>query len=156
MSRIDINVSRIVHAPRDQVFEVFADVERTPEYFRDVAHVELIGDGPVRVGTFYKESSIIDRQFTMKYEVTVLQPPDQIVVQGTAGGANWTQDARFSRCERGTEVQICLTIRPRTIASKIMFFLLNRKVIHTMRHFIALRTDALAEFVHVDSPEETK
>jgi uncharacterized membrane protein len=40
-----------VSAPADQVFEVYSDVERWPEWTESVTQVELLEEGPLRVGS---------------------------------------------------------------------------------------------------------
>lgn len=43
-----------IAAPAQRVYEVYADVERWPEWTESVTSVEPLGDGPIRVGNRYR------------------------------------------------------------------------------------------------------
>lgn len=62
--------------PRSSVWEVLADVQRQPEWMRDALSIEMLTDGPMRVGSRMKVPTQIGPfRTTDIMEVTAYDPP---------------------------------------------------------------------------------
>ncbi len=70
-------VTRVhVARPRQAVWEVLADVQRQPEWMRDALSIEMLTEGPMRVGSKMKVPTQIGPfRTTDVMEVTVYDPP---------------------------------------------------------------------------------
>ena len=68
-------VSKVFPAPPAEVFALFTDLDRLPARVKDITKIEWLTDGPVRVGTRYKESRVVfKKEATETFEVTAYEP----------------------------------------------------------------------------------
>lgn len=85
------SVSSTINAPMEKVFALVADIDRAGEWMPADARVERLTEGPLRVGSRYRETRpVMGRIDTEEYEITVFDPPNLIEVyadgrKGTAG-----------------------------------------------------------------------
>lgn len=80
--RFDRTIS--IHASPERVWEVFADVERWPEWTESVSAVTLLDPGPLRVGTRARVKQ--PKLPVAEWTVTELQPLDHFTWVATAPG----------------------------------------------------------------------
>lgn len=88
---MNFTFTETIHAPLDRVFALANDIDRAMEWLPAGVRIERLTEGPVRVGTRYRETRrILGRDDSEIYEVTAYDPPHRSEVradgsQGTAG-----------------------------------------------------------------------
>jgi len=88
---LEFRLTEIIKAPRERVFALTNDIDRAMEWLPAGVRIEKLTEGPVRVGSRYRETrTILGRDDTEIYEITVYEPPHRSEVfadgrQGTAG-----------------------------------------------------------------------
>ena len=88
---MDFRLTETIQAPLDRVFALANDIDRAMEWLPGGVRIEKLTEGPVRLGTRYRETRrILGRDDTEIYEVTAYDPPNRSEVsadgsQGTAG-----------------------------------------------------------------------
>lgn len=85
---MQLEASIEVAAPADQVFDVYADVQRWPEWTSTVTSVERLDQGPLRVGARARVRQ--PRIPTAVWEVTQLEPGRSFVWVATGPGIRTT------------------------------------------------------------------
>ena len=82
---VPITIRTRVEAPRDLVWRVLADLDRQPEWMREVLDVQLVSPGPLAVGSHMRAPSRFQLQRTPDdMEVTAFAPPKRF--GGRPGG----------------------------------------------------------------------
>ncbi len=74
------------------VYAYLADLEHTPEWNRAITSSQKVTPGPIAVGTRYRQTRSIPRPGVEMLEITALEPPRRIEVNGKIGPF----DARLS------------------------------------------------------------
>ena len=88
---MDFRITETIHAPLERVFSLTNDIDRAMEWLPAGVRIEKLTEGPVRVGSRYRETrKILGRDDTEIYEITVYDPPNRSEVfaegrHGTAG-----------------------------------------------------------------------
>ena len=107
-----LTASTRVDRPVDEVFALWADLERSPEYSAASVERRKLTDGPIGVGTRYHA---VDRwpgrtvQFTV--EVTAFESPDHMAA-GWSGPMSGGWDARFGAADGGTDLTFMTRMEP--------------------------------------------
>lgn len=86
---VEVRTSVTVLRPREDVWNVLADVQRQPEWMRDAISIEMLTDGPMRVGSRMKVPTKIGVfRTTDIMEVTAFDPPERwtVVHRGVVTG----------------------------------------------------------------------
>jgi len=84
-------ISGSISAPMGKVFALITDIDRAREWMPPDATVQRLTEGPLRVGTRYRETrTVMGKPDTEEYEVTAFDPPNMVEVyadgtKGTAG-----------------------------------------------------------------------
>lgn len=105
---VEVRTSVTVARPREDVWNVLADVQRQPEWMRDALSIEMLTDGPMRVGSRMKVPTKIGVfRTTDIMEVTAYDPPERwtVVHRGVVTGEG-TFTLRADG-EASTEVEWC-------------------------------------------------
>ena len=105
-------VSKVYPAPVAEVFALFTDLDSLPARVKDITKIERLTDGPVGVGTRYKESRIVfKKEETLAFEVTAFEPPARFEIVAHSCGAEFRTDHRFTPDGAGTRVDLVVTSR---------------------------------------------
>lgn len=86
---VEVRTTVDVARPREHVWSVLADVERQPEWMRDALSIEMLTEGPMRVGSRMRVPTQIGPfRTTDIMEVTAYQPPERwtVVHRGVVTG----------------------------------------------------------------------
>ena len=81
-----------IDRPPAHVFAYLADLEHTPEWNWAITSSQKVTPGPIAVGTRYRQTRSVPRPGVEKLEITGLEPPRRIDVDGKIGPF----DARLS------------------------------------------------------------
>ena len=78
---VEFTVRKHIEAPLDKVFSAATDIPRWPERIRGIEKVELLTDGPMALGTRFRQTrTFLNRQATEEMEVTAFDPPNAYAV----------------------------------------------------------------------------
>jgi hypothetical protein len=100
-----IEISRIVKAPIDRVFEVFTDLDSDWLRCAAIVKIERVTHGPVGAGTIFKETrQIFGRESTETMEFTEFAPPNRWVIAGQTCGSRFTTSFDLQPESEGTRL----------------------------------------------------
>lgn len=113
--------SATIDAPVETVFEGFADFEQAADRVDAIESVEMLTDGPTRMGTQFKETrTMFGRQATETMEVTEFRQNRLITVSADSCGSHF--DTRFQFTPQGdkTKVDVEMNIQAQTWIARLM------------------------------------
>jgi carbon monoxide dehydrogenase subunit G len=85
-----IDLEQLVQAPAEKVWEVLTDIEHADQTLSGVERVELITEGPYRVGTQWRETRrVFGKSQTEQMEVTVAEAPKRTIIESDSGGVHY-------------------------------------------------------------------
>lgn len=118
---MQMTLSTDIAAARESVFGALADLPRWPERISGITRLELLTEGPVRVGTRFRETRVMfGRPATEEMTVAELAPPDRLVLTA----ANHGTDCRIVHVltTAGERTRLTLTFEglPRTLAARLL------------------------------------
>lgn len=110
-----------IAAPVEHVFERFSDIPSTAGVISGIESVEMLTDGPVGVGTRFRETRVMfGKEATEEMEFTEYQPPHHYVVEARSHGAHYVSSFDFKSINNGTDVTLTFSATPETVMAKIM------------------------------------
>jgi len=74
-----------IDRPDHEVFAYLADLEHTPEWNWAIEATEKLDDGPIGVGSEYRQRRSVPSRTTEQLTITALEPPLLLGVEGTLG-----------------------------------------------------------------------
>jgi hypothetical protein len=87
--------------------------------------MEVLTDGPVRVGTRFRETRIVfKREATEEMEVTALEPPERFAFGCESHGCRYHTQMTFEPASGGTDVELRFEAVPLTRSMKVLAFLM--------------------------------
>lgn len=99
-------------APIDDAFDFVADFANAAGWDPGVASAERTNPGPVGVGARYRLGvRIRGRVAPMDYEITALERPHRVVLDGSGPGVRAVDEIRFERTATGTRIHYIADIR---------------------------------------------
>jgi len=121
-----LELRRHVAAPPEKVFAIASDFARAPETIRGIAKLELLTDGPVGVGTRFRETRVFfKREAVEEMEVTAFDPPRGYSLGAESHGCRYLTEYRFEPSGDGTDVVFTFSATPLTTVAKVMCFLMK-------------------------------
>lgn len=116
-----LHLSVAVAAPPARTFEVFTDLRRAPEHLSGVTKLEVLEPGPIGEGTRFRETRVMfGKEHTETMEVTDFQPDSGYTVGCTSCGCEFSTVFRFRPAGGGTQVDMRTSMRPLTLAAKML------------------------------------
>lgn len=110
-----------VAAPPARAFDAFTDLHSAPDVVRAIEKLEVLTDGPVGVGTRFRETRrVFKQQATEELEFTVFERPTRYVVEAESCGSAYSTTFRFTPESGGTRVDLDLNLRPISGVAKLM------------------------------------
>ena len=110
-----------VEAPIDAVFDIFSDIPRADEMIDDIVSIEMLTDGPVGVGTRWRETRMMfKREATEEMEVTAFDRGKSYTVGCASCGCEYESTWRFESDGGATLVEFEMGYRPVTFLAKVM------------------------------------
>ncbi|MCT2344290.1 SRPBCC family protein [Niallia taxi] len=102
----DFRASVIITEPVDVVFAYFANMSYAPEYMSNVEETEKLTDGPVGVGTKYRElRKVRGKNATAEIEYLAYEKNVAIKRRSNSNGLLVDYDYRFAEIQEGTQVE---------------------------------------------------
>lgn len=124
----EFTLEQRIRAPRARVFELATDVARMPEFVRGIARVELLTDGPLRVGTRWRETRRFGkREATEELELTAFDPPRAWSVGSETMGCRFRFEFELEEEPGGgaTTLRLRCGALPRALLARVLSFLLG-------------------------------
>ncbi len=114
-------LSRRVEAPADRVFDVFSDIPRAHEMVDQIVRIEMLTDGPVDVGTRWRETRLMfKREATEEMWVTAFDAGRSYTVGCESCGCTYESVWRFTPDGDATLVEFEMSYQPLTFLAKVM------------------------------------
>ncbi|MGH3401171.1 MAG: SRPBCC family protein [Streptosporangiaceae bacterium] len=74
-----------IQKPAEEVFAFLADFENIPKWNYAIEETKKASDGPVRVGTRYRQTRSVPGRSVESFEVTVFEPARRLAMYGQVG-----------------------------------------------------------------------
>lgn len=117
----NFSMSEHVTAPPEVVFDVAADLHSAAENIQGIESLEVLTDGPVGVGTRFRETRVMmGKSSTEEMEITAFDPPHSYVVETESCGCHFRCEYRFVGDISGTNVRLTMETAPLTFFAKLM------------------------------------
>ena len=102
-----IEVESWIEVSPERAFEVITDIEKLPERVEAIQEVEILTDGPVGLGTRFREKRIMfKREASEEMEFTSFDPPRGFVHEAESHGAHYVSTYTFEPEREGTRVRL--------------------------------------------------
>jgi uncharacterized protein YndB with AHSA1/START domain len=75
----------MIRRPIEEVFGFLADFENIPKWNDAIVETHKLSQGPVGVGTSYRQIRSVPSRGEERFEVTAYDPPRQLEIQGQLG-----------------------------------------------------------------------
>ncbi len=147
----DNAVEKQIRAPREEVFRVASDFAGSADVVGDIVRVEMLTDGPTRVGTRWRETRRMGkREATADLEVTAFDPPRSYSVGCHMAGCRFHSEFTFEELDGGTRVRMTFETHPEAFLAKVFGFALRPMFAGCLKT-VAKDFDDLAEVVEKES-----
>lgn len=115
-----ICLCRAIDAPLPLVFNLATDFAGSERTISAITRVEMLTEGPVRVGTRFRETRVMfDREHSEILEVAGLQANHSVTLRSDFGGVAFSSTFTFEPCEGGTLVTLEVVGKPLTLLAKL-------------------------------------
>lgn len=126
MGQSKITVERTIAAPAERVFDASIDIASWPEVIPAITKVEILTDGPVGVGTRFRETrTMFGREATEEMEFLELERPHRYLLGAESHGCRYRTEFRFEPVEGGTRMVFDFASEPLHLGAKVMSFLMK-------------------------------
>lgn len=111
-----------VNAPVTNIFGVMTDIANAPNHISGIKNVNMVSEGPVGVGTRWKETRIMfGKESTEEMWITDFVENEKYVVEAESCGANYKTTFKFLSVDNyTTDVSMEMNVTPLTFAAKLM------------------------------------
>ncbi|MCF4099857.1 SRPBCC family protein [Maritalea mediterranea] len=124
-----ITVSEQFDCPPEIAFAVLTDIENLPDFIEGVISVNMLTEGPVAVGTRFRETRIMmGREAEEEMECTALEPPSLIKLYAFSHGTEYHSTYTLKPVDGGTEVTLEFKGQPKTFMAKVMSALFSKMI----------------------------
>ena len=111
-----------VNAPAKQIFGVMTDISNSPEFISGIKSVDMLSDGPIGVGTRWKETRIMfGKEATEEMWITEFVENEMYTVEAESCGAKYKTLFKFQHVDNyTTDVTMEMNVTPVTFTAKLM------------------------------------
>ncbi len=118
---MNITISRTFEAPPARLFQFMTDVPGWADRIEGITRVEVLTDGPIGVGTRFRETRIMfKRECTEELEFTTFEPDRGYTIECESCGCHYITTTELIPEGSGTTVQMKMEARPLTFMAKLM------------------------------------
>ena len=141
-----ITAERIIDAPRELVFEQFTDLERAPQRISGIDELEILTDGPIGVGTRFRETrTMFGKKATEVMEFVAFDRPAAYELHAESRGSRYRTRFEFEDNAGATRVRMSFHATPLTLPARIMGCIVRSMFAGTIRRCIAQDLADLAD-----------
>ena len=110
----------LIDASVDKTYSLFCDFENSPKYIKDIDHVELLTEGPLRVGSVYRETrKSFGKTSSEEMEIVDLQENKFCKLVTENQGARFETYITFSEDANKTKVEIEVKCKPISLRARL-------------------------------------
>jgi hypothetical protein len=143
-----VTVSKSFNAPPDRVFEVITDLRSAPQRITTIKKLEILTDGPIGMGTRFKETRIMfGREASETMEITRWDPPRSYTVEANACGSHYLTTFTVRPDGRGSTVELTFDATPTSFVSKLVMVPLGWMMKGMCRKMVEKDLDDLKRFM---------
>lgn len=108
-------------APPARVFEVCTDLRNADKHIRGIKKLEVVGNGPIGLGTRFRETRLMfRRECTEEMEIVSFDPPRSYVVGCESHGCRYRSEFRITPSGGGSDLELTFAAEPQTLLAKVM------------------------------------
>lgn len=116
-----ISISKSIAATPAEVFDRITDLHRAAERIEDIQQIEILTDGPIGVGTRFRETRLMfGKACTEEMEITQFEAPRSYTVEAESCGARMISRFDVQPDGDGATVVMRMESRPLTLMAKLM------------------------------------
>lgn len=121
-----VSVERTIMAPPEAVYDVGTNVRAWAEVIPAIQEIEVLTDGPVKVGTRFRETrKMFGKNATEEMEFVEMERPRLYVLAAESHGSRYRTEFHLAPIDGGTTVRMVFTAVPQTAMAKVMSFLMK-------------------------------
>lgn len=118
---MQLMVETLIKAAPERVFGVLLDVESWPRRIAQIEQIDVIGGGPVAVGTRFRETRIMHGQReTIEMTIVEIVPPERLVTTAQAHGSEYRMQHVVSGDASRTRLVLTFQARASTLRARLM------------------------------------
>jgi hypothetical protein len=118
-------LTKHIEAPPEVVFDCASDLPSLPGKIKGITRVEMLTDGPIGVGTRFRETRILfKREAGEEMEIAVFERPHRYVFTCDNHGCRYRTEFRLLPDGSGTNVQFTFEAAGTTLLTKILSVLM--------------------------------
>ena len=116
-----LTIKTHIDAAPESVFAVACDFHHAAENIQGIEQVEVLTDGPIGVGTRFRETRIMfGKEVTEEMEITAFDEPHSYVVESGSCGMHYRTDYKFVADIAGTHVRLEMNCQPVNLLTKLL------------------------------------
>ena len=117
----EVQLKRQIQAPPEEVFDRTTDFANAAQVVRGIEKVEMLTDGPVGVGTRFRETRIMfGREATEEMELTTFDRPRRYELFAESHGSRYETTFDLHPIPEGTELVMTFRATPLSFFAKLM------------------------------------
>lgn len=112
---------REIGAPVERVFTVLTDIPNAAERLEGITSIEMLSEGPVGVGTRWKETRLMfGKESTEEMWITEFVPNEMYAVEANSCGCLYRSEFHFAPRGECTGVRASFAAEAQTLFAKVM------------------------------------
>ncbi|MEM1166381.1 MAG: SRPBCC family protein [Planctomycetota bacterium] len=116
-----IVLTESIAAPPELVFDRCTDIPSTPDYIAAIETIEMLTDGPIGVGSRFRETRIMmGKHASEEMTVTAIDPPRSWTLEAHSHGTHYLTTTTFTPSSGGTRLEMSFTGTPQSMSAKIL------------------------------------
>lgn len=132
-----MSVSVSINAPAARVFEAVTDLHGAPSRISAIKRMEVLTDGPTRVGTKFRETRVMfGREASETMEITAMEPGRSYVTEAGSHGCRYRSELSVRSEGSGSSLTMTFEGTPLTLGAKVMGAIMGPMMSGSMRKMI--------------------
>jgi len=143
----EVEVSRMVRAPVERVWEVFTDLPRAAERLSGVEKIDVLTPGGFKVGATWRETRTLHGKTSVEQlTVTMSEPPSRYLIEAQSRGTHYKSEFTFT--PEGEDTLVRMTFGTESygavgkVVGAVLGGLMSRAVTKTMQQDLDDLADA--------------
>ena len=133
----EMKATQHIAAPPERVFAAASNFGNAASTIEGILRVEVLTDGPVGVGTRFRETrKMFGKEATVEMTVAEFEPPRRYLLLAEENGCRYRSELRFVPDGQGTSVTMTCAGEPLTFFAKVMTFVM-KPMLKSMSKLIA-------------------